>query len=195
MAHTLRLAPPGPTWGVAGYSEGGYCAANLALVYPDRYGAAGVLSGYFRPFDVRLGKPPHLVSAFGKNAARRQLNTPVTRVTTMPVAIRIPRFWLGAGSEDQADVTAARKFQQLLLARQPNVTLNLAPGGTHTMATWRALIPPMLEWMTNLLNYTALHPPLPPGVHMHTPAATSPTSAATSTASPRTSRPRLGPAG
>lgn len=193
LAHTLRLTPPGPTWGVAGYSEGGYCAANLALVYPDRYGAAGVLSGYFRPFSVRLGNPPRLVSAFGKNAARRQLNTPVTRVTTMPVAVRIPRFWLGAGSYDQADVAAARRFQQLLLARQPNVTLNLAPGGTHTMATWRALIPPMLEWMTSLLNYTALHPPLPPGVHKHTPGATPPTSPVRSTASPRTSNPRPGP--
>jgi hypothetical protein len=28
------------------------------------------------------------------------------------------------------------------------VTLWLVPGGGHSMFTWRALIPPMLEWMT-----------------------------------------------
>ena len=26
--------------------------------------------------------------------------------------------------------------------------LRIVPGGGHTMITWRALIPPMLEWMT-----------------------------------------------
>ncbi len=190
LARALRLQPPGPTWGIAGYSEGGYCAANLALVYPARYGAAGVLSGYFRPFGVRLGNPPHLVSAFGNNAARRQLNTPVLRVVRLPLADRIPKFWLGAGSYDQADVAAARNFQQLLLARQPNVTLDLAPGGAHTMATWRALIPPLLEWMTSLLDYRALHPLLPPGVHRHAAGATPPAGA---TASPSPRHPRPGP--
>ena len=33
-------------------------------------------------------------------------------------------------------------------SRQPGVTLKFVPGGGHTMFTWRALIPPMLEWMT-----------------------------------------------
>jgi hypothetical protein len=30
IAHLLRVEPPGPAWGIAGYSEGGFCAANLA---------------------------------------------------------------------------------------------------------------------------------------------------------------------
>ena len=189
LAHTLRLDPPGPTWGIAGYSEGGYCAANLALVYPARYGAAGVLSGYFTPFGVRYGNPPNLVPAFGKNKALRHLNTPLLRVTTLPVDVRIPKFWLGAGSSDQADVTASRRFQQLLLARQPNVTLDLAPGGAHTMATWRALIPPLLEWMTSQLAYTQLHPLLPRGLHKSPGVKAS----AHSGASPGATRPRPSP--
>jgi hypothetical protein len=32
------------------------------------------------------------------------------------------------------------------------VTLKIVPGGGHTMITWRALIPPMLEWMTPQLS-------------------------------------------
>ncbi len=34
----------------------------------------------------------------------------------------------------------------------------MVPGGGHTMATWRALVPSMLEWMTPLLTAAAEHP-------------------------------------
>jgi len=161
LARSLRVAPPGPAWGIAGYSEGGYCAADLALLYPARYGAAGVLSGYFVPGDDRLGRPPRTVNPFGANAARRALNTPMRRVWTLPVSTRAPQFWLGAGSAFRQDVAAARAFQRRLLARQPGVVLHLAPGGKHNMATWRALVPPLLEWMTPRLAYAQRHPAPP----------------------------------
>jgi enterochelin esterase-like enzyme len=187
LARTLRLQRPGRAWGIAGYSEGGYCAANLALVYPDRYGYAGVLSGYFRPFSARLGNPSHLISPFGKNVARQRLNTPLIRVGALPVTVGIPKFWLGAGSSARGDVTAARAFEQALLARQPNVILELAPGGAHTMATWRALIPPLLEWMTPLLQFAALHPVFPHGGHTSPGASPAQSPAAAATKGPRPS--------
>ena len=49
VAANYRVQPPGKAWGVAGLSEGGFCAANLALQYPARFGYAGVMSGYFAP--------------------------------------------------------------------------------------------------------------------------------------------------
>jgi hypothetical protein len=75
----------------------------------------------------------------------------------------IPQFWLGAGSSDRADVTAARNFQRLLLPRQPNATLDLVRGGAHTMPTWRALVPPLLSWLTGRLA-AAAQPAPPPAV-------------------------------
>jgi pimeloyl-ACP methyl ester carboxylesterase len=96
LTRILRVQPQGPAWGIAGYSEGGFCAANLALVYRLRYGAAGVLSGSFTP--------------------------------------------------------------RLVLVRQPGVQLIVVPGGGHAMATWRALVPSLLEWMTPLLATAAQHP-------------------------------------
>src|SRR2546429_6860743 len=42
----------------------------------------------------------------------------------------------------------------VVMARQ------LAPGGKHNMATWRALVPPLLEWMTPRLAYAGRHPAL-----------------------------------
>ena len=159
LSRALRLQPSGRAWGIAGYSEGGYCAANLALRYPGRYGYAGVLSGYFAPGNVRLGHPAGMVDPFRGNSALRRENTPLDRLSALPLAVRIPKFWLGAGSYDHRDVDAARAFQRQVLTRQPNVVLDIEQGGSHTMTTWRALVPPLLEWMTPKLAQAASHPP------------------------------------
>jgi hypothetical protein len=53
-------------------------------------------------------------------------------------------------------VRDAQNFQQVILTRQPGVVLDIEPGGSHTMATWRALVPPLLEWMTPNLEQAAL---------------------------------------
>ena len=164
LSHALRVVPSGRAWGIAGYSEGGYCAANLALIYPDRYGYAGALSGYFVPLPQdQFGNPLHKVNPFGKNKRARQHNAPLAQLRTLPLNVQLPQFWLGAGSSYHVDVTAAQGFQQLLLTRQPDVTLDIEPGGSHNMATWRALVPPLLEWMTPQLAQAQLHPQQFPG--------------------------------
>jgi enterochelin esterase-like enzyme len=169
LSRALRLVPPGRGWAIAGYSEGGYCAANLALLYPGRYGFAGVLSGYFQPLDDRLGHPSRQVDPFGKSLRLRRLNTPLRRVAALSFSVVIPQFWLGAGESDREDVTAARNFQRLLLTRQPNMTLDLVRGGAHTMPTWRALVPPLLIWLTGRLA-AAEHTAPPPAVKPARPA-------------------------
>jgi enterochelin esterase-like enzyme len=158
LSHQLRVPPSGPAWGIAGYSEGGYCSANLALTYPARYGDSGVLSGYFAPILDQLGNPVRKVDPFGKSKRLRRLNTPLDRIKAMPLNVQIPTFWLGAGSSWHTDVNAADAFQRLLLTRQPDVTLDIEPGGGHNMATWRALVPPLLEWMTPRLTFAVERP-------------------------------------
>jgi enterochelin esterase-like enzyme len=148
MARTLRVRGPGPAWGVAGYSEGGFCAANMALRYPRRYGAAGVLSGYFAPYDNQLAGSARPVSPFGGDSALRAENTPLEEILRLPAAAVIPRFWLGAGTADGQDVANAERFWQELRARQPSAPLVLTPGSGHSMTTWRAEVPSMLSWMT-----------------------------------------------
>lgn len=165
IARILRVQPPGLSWGVAGYSEGGYCAANLGLQYARTFGYAGVLSGYFAPDPNQLGSPPRQVNPFGGNKALQRLNTPTDLLKSLSAGALIPQFWLGAGSADRSDVRSAEIFDQLLQLRQPTVTLKLVPGGGHTALTWRALLTPMLEWMTPdlarqvaLAEARALHP-------------------------------------
>jgi enterochelin esterase-like enzyme len=148
IARLLRVQPPGLAWGIAGYSEGGFCAANLGLKYGRDFGYAGVLSGYFAPLDNQTGHPPKSVDPFRGNIKLREANTPDDLVDSLPGRTRIAQFWLGAGQADLADLKAAALFQQLLQFRQPKAILKTVPGGGHTMLTWRALVPPLLEWMT-----------------------------------------------
>jgi enterochelin esterase-like enzyme len=148
ISQKLRVQPPGDAWGIAGYSEGGFCAANLGLKFGSRFGYAGVLSGYFVPFDNQIGRPPRLVSPFGGNAKMRLDNTPDHLVLALPPGTKIPKFWLGVGAADHTDYKNAQVFEQLVQTRQPNVVLKVVPGGGHSMFTWRSLMPPLLRWMT-----------------------------------------------
>jgi len=147
LARALRVQRPGPGWGVAGYSEGGFCAANMALRYPHRYGFAGVLSGYFAPTDNHLAGGRQ-VSPFGGNRRLREQNTPFDEIRALPAAMVIPRFWLAAGGADGQAVADAEVFRQDLRLWQRDVPLTLTPGCGHTFTAWRAEIPLMLTWMT-----------------------------------------------
>jgi enterochelin esterase-like enzyme len=148
ITRILRVQPPGSAWGVAGYSEGGFCAANMALRYPHRYGFAGVLSGYFKPSDNQLANPSRLVSPFDGNIILEEQNTPLDEIQELPVTAVIPRFWLASGAADQQGVADAEGFWQKLRVRQPDVPLTLTRGAGHTLAAWRAEVPSMLTWMT-----------------------------------------------
>ena len=154
IARMVRVQPPGSAWGVAGYSEGGFCAANMALQLRYRYGYAGVLSGYFKPFDNQLANPIRQVSAFGGNRVLQQQNTPLDEILALPTTAVVPQFWLGAGQGNKVDVANAELFRQELQLRQADVPLTLTTGGGHTMATWRAEVPSMLRWMTQSLART-----------------------------------------
>jgi enterochelin esterase-like enzyme len=161
IARIARVQPPGRAWGLAGYSEGGYCAANIALQDPAGYGAAGVMSGYFSPVPSRLpagskpGGKPRVVNVFAGRTALRQLNSPQWYITRVPINAEIPAFWLAAGAKDRPDVQAAMNFRQLLLTRVANVPLDVVPGGGHQGSVWRAALDPMLKWMTPQLAQQA----------------------------------------
>ena len=154
IARSLRVLPPGPGWGLAGYSEGGFCAANMALRYPHRYGYAGVLSGYVTPDNNQLSGSGRPVSPFGGSTTLRMQNTPLDEIQNLPVSA-VPRFWLGAGTADRQVVADTEAFWRELRQRQDDAPLTLTPGGGHTMTTWRAQLPPMLTWMTQGLARVA----------------------------------------
>ena len=154
IARIARVQPPGRAWGVAGYSEGGYCAANIALQDPKGYGAAGVLSGYFAPVRSQVpagnkpGARPLRVNVFLGHPGLQLINTPRAYVTRVPISEELPAFWLAAGAQDRPDVIAAEDFRQLLQTRVANVPFMMVPDGGHQGSVWRTALGPMLSWMT-----------------------------------------------
>jgi enterochelin esterase-like enzyme len=153
----LRVMPAGSAWGVAGYSEGGYCAANIALQRPNLFGYAGSISGYFSPVESQVplggkaGGTPVDVNDFAHSKRLLLINSPDEYITRVPVSVSVPLFFLAAGAADQGDVQAAELFRQELLLRDADVPLDIVPGGGHQATVWRAALTPMFDWMTPLL--------------------------------------------
>jgi enterochelin esterase-like enzyme len=153
IAKLIRVQPPGKAWGVAGYSEGGYCAANIALNEPGQFGFSGIMSGYFKPLKSQVpagnkpGAKPVTKYVFADSPALAAKNTPSEYITKVPIGFEVPLFWLAAGSSDGGDVQAAEDFKQLATIRQTDVPMIVVPGG-HTGQVWRAALGPMLSWMT-----------------------------------------------
>jgi enterochelin esterase-like enzyme len=154
ISRSLRVEPPGKGWGVAGYSEGGFCAANLGLQHGRIFSYAGVLSGYYRPSDNQLTHPSRMVSAFA-NKRQARMNTPIEEVKSLGEREQISQFWLGIGDKEGGALRASEDFRQLLELRQPVVPLQIVHNGGHTMYTWRVLLPQMLTWMTPRLQHEA----------------------------------------
>lgn len=158
VAANLRVQPPGKLWGVAGYSEGGFCAANIGLQDADRFGYAASLSGYFEPVTGQVpkggkpGAPPVDENVFAHSPASvRTRNTPEQYIMRVPVGVQVPQFFLAAGALDAGDVQGAQSFRQLLLTRDASVPLDIVPGGGHQAMVWRSASAAMLPWMTNQL--------------------------------------------
>lgn len=135
-------------WGVAGYSSGGYCAANLALRHRAEFGAAGILDGYFRPTDGPAAAALH------NNPAAEAANDPLLLAAALHRDVRpLPSFWISAGTGDKADIAAAHAFGAALHGVE-QTTLYREPGARHNFYAWRPAVPRMLQWM-----WTQLAPP------------------------------------
>ncbi len=162
VIRNLRVMPPGPSWGIAGYSEGGYCAANIGLQYASRFGYAGALSGYFAPSNSQVpangragGTPVNVPNVFADYPKLALLNTPYKYVQKAPLGVQVPYFWLAAGGNDTWYLQQAEVFRQYAMMRVPDIPLMIVKGGGHSANVWRAALGPMLQWMTPKLTTSA----------------------------------------
>jgi len=173
VATNLRVQRPGQAWGIAGYSEGGFCVANIALQYPASFGYAASTSGYFAPIISQVplgGKPggrPVDVNVYAHNKALMFRNTPDKYITQVPTSVIVPHFFLAAGAADGGDVRGAEFFRQQLLLRVANVPLVIIPGGGHQAKVWRAALTPMFDWMTPQLATEILQEERAAAHHRH----------------------------
>jgi enterochelin esterase-like enzyme len=130
-------------WAILGTSTGGFCAANLALRHPDRYGAAASLSGYFTAItDRTTGDLYH-----GDQALRDQ-NSPLWRVRNLPLPA-LP-IHLSVAADDRGGY---RQLTDFAAAIKPpmQVTTLIVPHGGHTGGVWRLVLPTVFDWLSGWL--------------------------------------------
>jgi pimeloyl-ACP methyl ester carboxylesterase len=126
-------------WGVAGYSSGGYCAANLALRHRSSFGAAAVIEGYFRAADGPAAK------ALNYSQPLEAANSPLYLAERLTPAISpLPAFWVAAGVDD-SDYKPAGMFAAAMdrIERVPMFRLN----ANDSASAWAAALPSSLAWM------------------------------------------------
>lgn len=159
MRAHYRVSPDAAQVGIAGFSSGGYCAANLALRQPGRFGAAAVIDGYFRaqdgPAAAALGQRPALLAA----------NSPLYLAARLsPGTHPLPAFWVMAGTGAYGDYLAAESFVAEL-DRCDDPAFVLDPGAGHNFYAWQKAVPSMLVWLWTELaapGQRAQYPILPP---------------------------------
>ncbi len=145
VIHDFRALPQGPHWAIGGLSDGGFCAANLALRHPLSYGAVTSLDGFYSPLDdLAL-----MNNTFGAGSALIAQNDPST--LALDRSSSLPRFWIMSGSGDTSDTRAAQSFARVLTSREP-IQYVVVRSGKHTPSAWRAALPGLLQWTWQTLS-------------------------------------------
>ena len=139
-------ALPGRSFAVLGYSTGGFCAVNLGLRHPDRYVAAGSISGYFL-----AGTDPAVGNPYGRSVELRESNSPQWVVANRRPSA--PPLYVVSSAGDPGSVAAERSFVAETRRRDPRLVLGaaLVPDGGHTFASWEAALAPTLDWVARYL--------------------------------------------
>jgi S-formylglutathione hydrolase FrmB len=138
---TLTGIPPDPRrWAIAGFSEGGTCAVDVALRHPDVYGAFVDLAGDQAP---NLGGSQqtrqHLYGGSEAAMAAHDPDTLLRQRGTWPTVA-----WFGAGASDRSHVSIAHHLADE--TRQAGITTScFVLSGAHdwefAAAAFRAVLP------------------------------------------------------
>ncbi len=139
LAH-YRVSRDAYEWGLAGYSSGGFCAADLALRHRTSFGAAAVINGYFRAADGPAG------TALNHSQPLEAANSPLYLAERLtPDGSPLPAFWVAAGTNDKADYQPATVFTAAMnrIEQVPFFKLNAG----DTANEWSAALPNALAWM------------------------------------------------
>jgi enterochelin esterase-like enzyme len=144
IEQTFRVTASPAGWGVIGYSTGGYCAAKLAMMYPDRFSAAVSMAGYYQA--IRGQYVPDL---WGGSVGYRDENSPGWRLRHLPappVSVLVTSSWVG-----ERTLAGTLAFLREIHPPMRGYSL-IIPQGGHNFRTWNRELPPSLEWLSHMLS-------------------------------------------
>jgi S-formylglutathione hydrolase FrmB len=126
-------------WAAMGYSEGGFCAAKLAVQHPRNFGSAVSLSGYFTPSAKAVTRSPSLFKA---NNLLRVLRTDHPAASLLVMGTR-------QDGDTALDVTRLRA-----VAHAPTEVFSaILPTGGHNFGVWNSMLPQAIKWMSSELRH------------------------------------------
>lgn len=144
VRHRYPRAVGGRRWWVAGLSEGGLCAADLALRHPGTYSAFGDMSGLARPIIDHMTQAQSDQILFRGSVTARLEHDPIwllahRHYTNLPA-------WFVCGAAD----VQVRQAQTALVAAARAAHLRVAAGlrpGHHTWTIWAPALRDLLPWL------------------------------------------------
>lgn len=137
-------------WAIAGASEGGFCALELALRHPDRYGAFADFAGLDRPTGRLTRKlPTRFLLAHSAIWVLRH------RPPRPPVA-----GWFEVGTADGGTTRAVVRAAHAARRAGLPLTLRMLPHAHHTWRVFRQSFADALPWLATYLDVT------PPPSHL-----------------------------
>jgi enterochelin esterase-like enzyme len=144
IEQTFRVTASPAGWGVIGYSTGGYCAAKLAMMYPDRFSAAVSMAGYYEAI-----RGQYVPNMWGGSAGYRRENSPEWRLRHLPappVSVLATSSWVG-----EKTLPGTLAFLREIHPPMRGYSL-IIPQGGHNFRTWNRELPASLEWLSRELS-------------------------------------------
>lgn len=140
VLHHVRVSAWAGSWGVAGYSTGGFCAAKLLLGHPTLFSAAAGFGGYYEPLTDRTTG-----NLFGDSRARYDQNSPLWMYDRTGLEAG-HRLLMITGQQDLDSYAATEKMISATRG-DPNVSSLVFPTGGHNYHNYEAAMPEVLQWL------------------------------------------------
>ncbi len=140
VSRNFRVKPDRTSWATIGFSVGGWCAAMVTMLHPDRFSAAVALGGYFSP-EFGSWKP------FGPRspAAARYDLVAAAKQRPPPVAI-----WVETSHSDRISYPSTKAF--LAAAKPPlSVEAVVLKHAGHRIGLWKGYLATVLDWLAATL--------------------------------------------
>lgn len=136
VAH-LRVHADTGGWATMGYSLGGWCSAMSGFLHPDRYAAAIILGGYFKPLFYKY-------VPFSKVPERYDL-LPAVAKTPPDIAV-----WIEISGSDRISGPSSAQFVKEARAPMSVTSVTYANAG-HRFSVWMDVYPQSLVWLGSTL--------------------------------------------
>jgi pimeloyl-ACP methyl ester carboxylesterase len=123
-------------WSTFGYSTGGWCAAEAAILHPDLYSSAVSLAGYFKPtfsFGVPKSKKAYYANQYNL----------VSALQKHPTSVKV---MIIASQKDKFTNAAAHDFIGAASSLIP-IRYVPIPSGGHNTSVWKPFVSTAFQWI------------------------------------------------